>query len=79
MEEAGGTVSCMDGKNFSVFDRSVLVSNGVLHDKVRLLMFSTVILGVENMLNVDLYLPVVFLVVCGCVCGCVGVGVWVRV
>lgn len=24
----------MDGKKFSVFDRSVLVSNGVLHSKV---------------------------------------------
>lgn len=34
VEEAGGTVSCMDGRNFSVFDRSVLVSNGVLHDKL---------------------------------------------
>ncbi|KAI5667658.1 hypothetical protein M9H77_17511 [Catharanthus roseus] len=33
VEEAGGTVSCMDGKKFSVFDRSVLVSNGVLHSK----------------------------------------------
>lgn len=38
VEEAGGAVSCMDGRNFSVFDRSVLVSNGVLHDKVRLLL-----------------------------------------
>lgn len=37
VEEAGGTVSCMDGGNFSVFDRSVLVSNGVLHEKVVLL------------------------------------------
>ncbi|KAL4579576.1 hypothetical protein LXL04_015728 [Taraxacum kok-saghyz] len=31
VEEAGGTVSCMDGGNFTVFDRSLLVSNGVLH------------------------------------------------
>ncbi|KAH6756940.1 myo-inositol monophosphatase like 1 [Perilla frutescens var. hirtella] len=34
VEEAGGTVSCMDGGKFSVFDRSVLVSNGVLHSKL---------------------------------------------
>lgn len=34
VEEAGGTVSCMDGAKFNVFDRSVLVSNGVLHEKV---------------------------------------------
>lgn len=34
VEEAGGTVSCMDGAKFSVFDRSVLVSNGVLHEKL---------------------------------------------
>ncbi|KAL1538453.1 Phosphatase impl1, chloroplastic [Salvia divinorum] len=34
VEEAGGTVSCMDGEKFSVFDRSVLVSNGVLHSKL---------------------------------------------
>lgn len=38
VEEAGGTVSCMDGGKFSVFDRSVLVSNGVLHEKVGLLL-----------------------------------------
>ncbi|CAK9223098.1 unnamed protein product [Sphagnum troendelagicum] len=34
VEEAGGTVTCMDGSPFSVFDRSVLVSNGVLHKKL---------------------------------------------
>jgi hypothetical protein len=34
VEEAGGTVSLMDGGKFCVFDRSVLVSNGVLHAKV---------------------------------------------
>ncbi|KAL3616737.1 Phosphatase impl1, chloroplastic [Castilleja foliolosa] len=34
VEEAGGTVSCMDGAKFCVFDRSVLVSNGPLHDKL---------------------------------------------
>ncbi|KAF9624728.1 hypothetical protein IFM89_013266 [Coptis chinensis] len=34
VEEAGGAVSCMDGEKFSVFDRSVLVSNGVLHAKL---------------------------------------------
>lgn len=34
VEEAGGAVSCMDGGKFCVFDRSVLVSNGLLHGKV---------------------------------------------
>lgn len=34
VEEAGGTVSCMDGGKFTVFDRSLLVSNGVLHAKL---------------------------------------------
>ncbi|PIN14625.1 Inositol monophosphatase [Handroanthus impetiginosus] len=34
VEEAGGTVSCMDGGKFCVFDRSVLVSNGVIHAKL---------------------------------------------
>ncbi|XP_050232362.1 phosphatase IMPL1, chloroplastic [Mercurialis annua] len=34
VEEAGGTVSRMDGGKFCVFDRSVLVSNGVLHSKL---------------------------------------------
>lgn len=34
VEEAGGAVTCMDGKKFCVFDRSVLVSNGALHGKV---------------------------------------------
>ncbi|CAI8587242.1 unnamed protein product [Vicia faba] len=34
VEEAGGTVSRMDGGKFCVFDRSVLVSNGVLHGKL---------------------------------------------
>ena len=36
VEEAGGVVTCMDGGKFCVFDRSVLVSNGVLHAKVSL-------------------------------------------
>ncbi|KAK2634962.1 hypothetical protein Ddye_029754 [Dipteronia dyeriana] len=36
VEEAGGTVTRMDGEKFCVFDRSVLVSNGVLHAKVSL-------------------------------------------
>lgn len=31
VEEAGGTVTTMDGRAFSVFDRSVLVSNGFVH------------------------------------------------
>lgn len=34
VEEAGGTVSRMDGGKFCVFDRSVLVSNGQLHAKL---------------------------------------------
>ncbi|KAK9267907.1 hypothetical protein L1049_010344 [Liquidambar formosana] len=34
VEEAGGTVTRMDGGKFCVFDRSVLVSNGVLHAKL---------------------------------------------
>jgi hypothetical protein len=33
-EEAGGSVTTMDGRAFSVFDRSVLVTNGFLHDKM---------------------------------------------
>lgn len=36
VEEAGGTVSRMDGEGFCVFDRSVLVSNNVIHSKVHL-------------------------------------------
>ncbi|KAI5062900.1 hypothetical protein GOP47_0021447 [Adiantum capillus-veneris] len=34
VEEAGGKVTRMDGGDFTVFDRSVLVSNGHLHDKI---------------------------------------------
>ncbi|CAH8384371.1 unnamed protein product [Eruca vesicaria subsp. sativa] len=34
VEEAGGAVTRMDGGKFNVFDRSVLVSNGVLHSKL---------------------------------------------
>lgn len=34
VEEAGGTVTCMDGGKFSVFDKSVLVSNGFVHEKL---------------------------------------------
>ncbi|XP_044496837.1 phosphatase IMPL1, chloroplastic-like isoform X1 [Mangifera indica] len=34
VEEAGGAVTRMDGGKFCVFDRSVLVSNGVLHARV---------------------------------------------
>ena len=34
VEEAGGMVTRMDGGKFCVFDRSILVSNGVLHEKV---------------------------------------------
>lgn len=39
VEEAGGSVSRMDGGKFCVFDRSVLVSNGALHAKVSLFLF----------------------------------------
>jgi len=34
VEEAGGTVTTLDGRAFSVFDRSVLVSNGFIHEAV---------------------------------------------
>ncbi|KAG7672711.1 hypothetical protein Ndes2526B_g08758 [Nannochloris sp. 'desiccata'] len=34
VEEAGGTVTTMDGRAFSVFDRSVLVSNGFVHEAI---------------------------------------------
>ncbi|XP_043690074.1 phosphatase IMPL1, chloroplastic [Telopea speciosissima] len=34
VEEAGGAVTCMDGGKFCVFDRSVLVSNGLVHAKL---------------------------------------------
>ncbi|KAG1331895.1 phosphatase IMPL1, chloroplastic [Cocos nucifera] len=34
VEEAGGVVTRMDGEKFTVFDRSVLVSNGLVHDKL---------------------------------------------
>ncbi|KAI4306378.1 hypothetical protein L6164_029660 [Bauhinia variegata] len=34
VEEAGGTVTRMDGGKFCVFDRSVLVSNGSVHAKL---------------------------------------------
>ncbi|KAE7995968.1 hypothetical protein FH972_000720 [Carpinus fangiana] len=34
VEEAGGAVTRMDGGKFCVFDRSILVSNGVLHEKL---------------------------------------------
>lgn len=34
VEEAGGTVTTMDGRAFSVFDRSVMVSNGFVHEEM---------------------------------------------
>jgi myo-inositol-1(or 4)-monophosphatase len=34
VEEAGGTVTTMGGERYTVFERSVLASNGPLHDKV---------------------------------------------
>ena len=40
VEEAGGTVTRMDGGKFCVFDRSILVSNGALHEKVSYCCFS---------------------------------------
>ncbi|GJP48377.1 hypothetical protein CLOM_g7670 [Closterium sp. NIES-68] len=33
-EEAGARVTCMDGGDFSVFDRSVLITNGPLHHQM---------------------------------------------
>jgi hypothetical protein len=36
-EEAGATVTRMDGEDFTVFDRSVIASNGKLHSQVGLL------------------------------------------
>ena len=39
VEEAGGAVSRMDGGKFCVYDRSVIVSNGLLHSKVSSLAF----------------------------------------
>jgi len=34
VEEAGGKVTRMDGGAFTVFDRSVIVSNGAIHHKL---------------------------------------------
>lgn len=34
LEEAGGLVTTMDGIQYSVFDRSILASNGLLHDQM---------------------------------------------
>lgn len=34
VEEAGGTVTTMRGTAYSVFERSVLVSNGSIHEKI---------------------------------------------
>lgn len=34
VEEAGGVVTRMDGGSFTVFDRSCIVSNGAVHDKL---------------------------------------------
>ncbi|GAB4819790.1 hypothetical protein N2152v2_006836 [Parachlorella kessleri] len=34
VEEAGGTVTTLDGRPFSVFERSVLVSNGFVHEAI---------------------------------------------
>lgn len=34
VEEAGGRVSTMDGRPYSVFERSLLASNDGLYDKV---------------------------------------------
>lgn len=49
VEEAGGKVTRMDGGEFSVFDRSVMVSNGVLHEKASL-KTSTCIASFTNVL-----------------------------
>ena len=44
VEEAGGAVTRMDGGDFTVFDRSVLVTNGHLHGKVRSFKFSAFVI-----------------------------------
>ena len=44
VEEAGGAVTRMDGGDFTVFDRSVLVTNGHLHEKVRSFKFSAFVI-----------------------------------
>jgi myo-inositol-1(or 4)-monophosphatase len=35
VQEAGGKVTTMDGQPYTVFDRSVLASNGALHGGVQ--------------------------------------------
>ena len=37
LQEAGARISTMDGKPYTVFDRSVLASNGRLHDAARIM------------------------------------------
>lgn len=34
LEEAGGKITTMDGRPYSVFERSVLASNGAIHDAI---------------------------------------------
>jgi myo-inositol-1(or 4)-monophosphatase len=34
LEEAGGKITTMDGKPYSVFERSVLASNGAMHKAI---------------------------------------------
>jgi myo-inositol-1(or 4)-monophosphatase len=34
LEEAGGKITTMDGRPYSVFERSVLASNTAIHDAV---------------------------------------------
>eukprot|EP00894_Picocystis_sp_ML_P003308 jgi/Pico_ML_1/53825/g4300.t1 len=34
LEEAGGKVTTMDGRPFEVYDRSILATNGFLHDDI---------------------------------------------
>lgn len=52
VEEAGGLVSRTDGEKYCVFDRSVLASNGALHDKVSFLPDSCLVLELQSLLRI---------------------------
>jgi myo-inositol-1(or 4)-monophosphatase len=34
VSEAGGKISKMDGSEYSIYDKEILVSNGLLHDQM---------------------------------------------
>ena len=62
VEEAGGKVTRMDGGQFCVFDRSVLVSNGVMHTKVSVLivfLLTCLITSKFTFLNTSLFMLLV--------------------